>query len=148
LLDNALASMGAGLSGAMMAKMLYPDTQVVAVCGDGGFMMNAQEMETAVRLELNLLVIVLNDNAYGMIKWKQQGMGFDDFGLDYGNPDFVALANSFGANGYLIDSDEHLQQTLDHCLNNPGVHLIELPVDYSLNHEILNVQLKNKACAL
>jgi acetolactate synthase-1/2/3 large subunit len=148
LLDNALASMGAGLSGAMMAKMLYPDTQVVAVCGDGGFMMNAQEMETAVRLELNLLVIVLNDNAYGMIKWKQQGMGFDDFGLDYSNPDFVALANSFGANGYLIDSDEHLQQTLDHCLNNPGVHLIELPVDYSLNHEILNVQLKNKACAL
>ena len=148
LLDNALASMGAGLSGAMMAKMLYPDTQVVAVCGDGGFMMNSQEMETAVRLKLNLLVIVLNDNAYGMIKWKQQSMGFDDFGLDYGNPDFVAYANSYGANGYLINSDEHLQRTLDHCLNKPGVHLIELPVDYSLNHEILNVQLKDKACAL
>lgn len=148
LLDNALASMGAGLSGAMMAKMLHPDTQVVAVCGDGGFMMNSQELETAVRLKLNLLVIVLNDHAYGMIKWKQQDMGFADFGLDYGNPDFVAYARSYGANGYLINSDEHLQQTIAHCLSSPGVHLIELPVDYSLNHEILNVELKDKACAL
>jgi acetolactate synthase I/II/III large subunit len=146
LLDNALASMGAGLSGAMMAKMLYPDTQVVAVCGDGGFMMNSQELETSVRLKLNLLVVVLNDNAYGMIKWKQQAMGFEDFGLDYGNPDFVAYARSYGANGHLITSDQHLQQTLDYCLNTEGVHLIELPVDYSLNHEILNVQFKNKAC--
>jgi acetolactate synthase I/II/III large subunit len=146
LLDNALASMGAGLSGAMMAKMLYPDTQVVAVCGDGGFMMNSQELETAVRLKLNLLVVVLNDSAYGMIKWKQQGMGFEDFGLDYGNPDFVTYARSYGANGHLITSDTHLQQTLDHCLNSAGVHLIELPVDYSLNHEILNVKFKNKSC--
>ncbi len=148
LLDNALASMGAGLPGAMMAKMLYPDAQVVAVCGDGGFMMNSQELETAVRLKLNLLVIVLNDHAYGMIKWKQQGMGFDDFSLDFGNPDFVTYARSYGANGYLVNSDQHLQETLDHCLGSPGVHLIELPVDYSLNHDILNVQLKNKACAL
>ncbi|MBC52419.1 MAG: acetolactate synthase large subunit [Gammaproteobacteria bacterium] len=148
LLDNALASMGAGLPGAMMAKMLNPGRQAVAVCGDGGFMMNSQELETAVRLKLDLLVIVLNDHAYGMIKWKQQDMGFDDFGLDYGNPDFVAYAQSYGAHGYLIESDKHLQQTIEHCLSNPGVHLIELPVDYSLNHEILNVELKNKACAL
>tara|TARA_R100001015_G_C4552083_1_gene113732 strand:- start:443 stop:778 length:336 start_codon:yes stop_codon:yes gene_type:complete len=111
-------------------------------------MMNSQELETAVRLKLDLLVIVLNDHAYGMIKWKQQDMGFDDFGLDYGNPDFVAYAQSYGAHGYLIESDKHLQQTIEHCLSNPGVHLIELPVDYSLNHEILNVELKNKACAL
>lgn len=148
LLDNALATMGAGLPGAMMAKMLYPDTQVVAVCGDGGFMMNSQELETAVRLKLNLLVIIVNDNAYGMIKWKQQAMGFDDFGLDYGNPDFVTYAQSFGANGYRIHSDEHFQQTLDNCLNTDGVHVIELPVDYSLNHKILNVLLKEKACLI
>ncbi len=148
LLDNALASMGAGLSCAMMAKMLNPDTQVVAVCGDGGFMMNSQELETAVRLKLNLVIIILNDNAYGMIKWKQQDMGFDSFGLDYANPDFVGYAQSFGAHGYLIQNDKHFQQTLDSCLTTSGVHVIELPVDYSLNHEILNVLIKKESCQL
>ncbi|KXS53866.1 MAG: acetolactate synthase, catabolic [Marinobacter sp. T13-3] len=146
LLDNALASMGAGLPSAIAAKIARPDSQVVAICGDGGFMMNSQELETAVRLELDLVVIVLNDNAFGMIKWKQEGMGFDDFGLDYGNPQFVDYARSYGANGYLATSDDHFQETLDHCLASPGVHLIELPVDYSLNHRILNVLLKEKAC--
>ena len=148
LLDNALATMGAGLSSAMMAKMLYPNTQVVAVCGDGGFMMNSQELETAVRLKLNLVVIIVNDNAYGMIKWKQHAMGFDNFGLDYANPDFVTYAQSYGAHGYRIQNDEHFQQTLDTCLTSTGVHVIELPVDYSLNHEILNVMLKEKTCQL
>jgi len=148
LLDNALATMGAGLSSAMMAKILYPDTQVVAVCGDGGFMMNSQELETAVRLKLNLVVIIVNDNAYGMIKWKQHAMGFDNFGLDYANPDFVTYAQSYGAHGYRIQNDEHFQQTLDTCLTSNGVHVIELPVDYSLNHEILNVMLKEKTCQL
>lgn len=148
LLDNALATMGAGFPGAMMAKILYPDTQVVAVCGDGGFMMNSQELETAVRLKLNLVVIILNDNAYGMIKWKQQAMGFDSFGLDYGNPDFVTYAQSYGAHGYRISSDEHFRQTLDECLGTDGVHVVELPVDYSLNHDILNVLLKEKSCQL
>ncbi|MBA3487485.1 MAG: acetolactate synthase large subunit [Lysobacter sp.] len=148
LLDNALATMGAGFPGAMMAKMLYPDTQVVAVCGDGGFMMNSQELETAVRLKLKLVVIILNDGAYGMIKWKQQAMGFENFGLDYRNPDFVGYANSYGAHGYRITSDEHFQQTLDQCLGTDGVHVIELPVDYSLNHDILNVLLKEKTCHL
>jgi acetolactate synthase-1/2/3 large subunit len=148
LLDNALATMGAGLSSAMMAKMLYPNTQVVAVCGDGGFMMNSQELETAVRLKLNLVVIIVNDNAYGMIKWKQHAMGFDNFGLDYANPDFVTYAQSYGAHGYRIKNDEHFQQTLGTCLASTGVHVIELPVDYSLNHEILNVMLKEKTCQL
>ncbi|PPK50815.1 acetolactate synthase large subunit [Marinobacter persicus] len=146
LLDNALASMGAGLPSAIAAKIARPDSQVVAICGDGGFMMNSQELETAVRLELDLVVIVLNDNAFGMIKWKQEGMGFDDYGLDYSNPKFVDYARSYGANGYLATSDDHFQETLDHCLASPGVHLIELPVDYSLNHRILNVLLKEKAC--
>ncbi|MEX2525730.1 MAG: acetolactate synthase large subunit [Gammaproteobacteria bacterium] len=148
LLDNALASMGAGLPGAMMAKMLYPETQVVAVCGDGGFMMNSQELETAVRLKLNLLVIIVNDSAYGMIKWKQKDMGFEDFGLDYDNPDFVTHAQSYGANGYRVQSDDHFQETLDHCLNTAGVHVVDLPIDYSLNHQILNVLLKEKACLI
>ena len=81
LLDNALATMGAGLPSAMMAAMLYPERRVMAVCGDGGFMMNSQEMETAVRLGLNLVVLILNDSAYGMIRWKQAVDGFPDFGM-------------------------------------------------------------------
>ena len=92
LLDNALATMGAGLPSAMMAAMLYPERRVLAVAGDGGFMMNSQEMETAVRLKLNLVVLVLEDNAYGMIRWKQAVDKFPDFGLGFGNPDFVKYA--------------------------------------------------------
>jgi len=151
LLDNALASMGAGLPSAMMAKMLYPDRQVVAVCGDGGFMMNSQELETAVRLGLDLTVIVLNDGAYGMIEWKQQDLGFERFGLQYGNPDFVKYAESYGAKGYRPDSDPAFGRILETCLEQPGVKLIDLAVDYSLNHPILNELIKNaqehKSCA-
>ncbi|MBL1233522.1 MAG: acetolactate synthase large subunit [Vicingaceae bacterium] len=148
LLDNALATMGAGLPAAMMAKIIYPERKVVAVCGDGGFMMNSQEMETAVRLKLNLVVIILNDNAYGMIKWKQEGMGFESYGLDYANPDFVKYAESYGAVGHRPTNDDELVATIEKCLNSDGVHLIDLAVDYSLNHSILNVILKEKTCIL
>ncbi|MCH8941890.1 MAG: acetolactate synthase large subunit [Bacteroidetes bacterium] len=148
LLDNALATMGAGLPSAMAAKLINPDKKVISVCGDGGFMMNSQELETAVRLGLNLVVIILNDNAYGMIKWKQEGMGFDNFGLDYKNPDFVKYAESYGASGYRPDSCEDFCKVLEKCLNKDGVHVIELAVDYSLNHSILNVLLKEKSCIL
>lgn len=148
LLDNALASMGAGLPSAMMAKLINPEKKVVAVCGDGGFMMNSQELETAVRLKLNLVVIILNDSGYGMIKWKQEGMGFENFGLDYSNPDFVTYANSFGAIGHRASSDAGLREILSSCLSLEGVHVIDVPVDYSLNHPILNVLLKEKTCLL
>ncbi len=148
LLDNALATMGAGLASAMAAKMLHPERKVVSVNGDGGFMMNSQELETAVRLNLDLVIIVLNDSAYGMIKWKQQGMGFEDFGLDYNNPDFVKYAESFGAEGHRPASAADFQTILDESLNSSGVHLIDLPVDYSLNHSILNVLITESASAL
>ena len=92
LLDNALATMGAGLPSAMMAAMLHPERRVLAVCGDGGFMMSSQELETAVRLGLNLVVLILEDDAYGMIRWKQAVDGFPDFGMTFGNPDFVRYA--------------------------------------------------------
>ena len=95
LLDNALATMGAGLPSALEAARLYRDRRVMAICGDGGFMMNSQEMETAVRLKLNLVVLVLRDNSYGMIRWKQYSMGLPDFGLQYGNPDFPKYAESY-----------------------------------------------------
>jgi len=148
LLDNALATMGAGLPSAMASAMVYPDRKVMAVCGDGGFMMNSQEMETAVRLGLNLTVLIVNDNSYGMIRWKQANMGFADWGLDYGNPDFVKYAESYGANGYRVESSAHLRELLAHCRDTPGVHLIDCPVDYSENDRILNIEIKELSQAL
>lgn len=148
LLDNALATMGAGLPSAMASAMVYPDRKVMAVCGDGGFMMNSQEMETAVRLGLNLTVLIVNDNSYGMIRWKQANMGFADWGLDYGNPDFVKYAESYGANGYRVESAAHLKELLAHCRDTPGVHLIDCPVDYSENDRILNIEIKELSQAL
>ena len=145
LLDNALATMGAGLPSAMAAKLVHPDRQVMAICGDGGFMMNSQELETAVRLKLDLVVLVLRDNAYGMIKWKQAHMGLNDFGLDYGNPDFVRYAESYGAHGHRVASSGELLPLLTKCLDASGVHLIEVPVDYSENDQILNKQIKEES---
>jgi acetolactate synthase-1/2/3 large subunit len=142
LLDNALATMGAGLPSAMASAMVYPDRKVMAICGDGGFMMNSQEMETAVRLKLNITVLILNDSSYGMIRWKQANMGFKDWGLTYGNPDFVKYAESYGANGHRITSAQNLTETIDKCLNSEGVHLIDCPVDYSDNDRILNHEIK------
>ncbi len=146
LLDNALATMGAGLPSAMAAKMVNPDKNVIAVCGDGGFMMNSQEMETSIRLGLHITVIILNDNSYGMIKWKQAGMGLPNFGLDLGNPDFVKYAQSYGAQGHRPTSCEDFAKILDYCIKTKAVHLIDLSVDYSLNHSILNnlVSKRNK----
>jgi len=145
LLDNALASMGAGLPSGLLAKLINPDKKVVSVCGDGGFMMNSQELETAVRNKLDMVVIILNDSSYGMIKWKQKDMGFDDYGLDFGNPDFVKYAESYGAIGHRPESDEDFRNILDECLSTKGVHVIDLPVDYSMNHSILNVLIKEES---
>jgi acetolactate synthase-1/2/3 large subunit len=124
---------------------VYPDRPVVAVCGDGGFMMNSQELETAVRLKMNLTVIILRDDGYGMIRWKQSNMGFADFGLDYGNPDFVLYAQSYGAHGHRVESAEGFLPLLERCLSTPGVHVIDCPVDYSENDFILNVELKRRS---
>jgi len=148
LLDNALATMGAGLPSAMASSMVYPDRKVMAICGDGGFMMNSQEMETAVRLKLNITVLILNDNSYGMIRWKQANMGFKDWGLTYGNPDFVEYAKAYGANGFRIDSAASLPKVLRGCLDTPGVNLIDCPVDYSDNDLILNRQIKELSAAI
>jgi len=145
LLDNALASMGAGLPSAIAARIVHPKREILAICGDGGFMMNSQEMETVVRLGLDLVVIVLKDNAYGMIKWKQTNMGFSNFGLDIGNPDFVTYAESYGAKGYRINAAEELIPQLEFCFKTSGIHLIEVPVDYSDNDRILNHEIKEKS---
>jgi acetolactate synthase-1/2/3 large subunit len=148
LLDNALASMGAGLPSAMAARLVYPDRKVMAICGDGGFMMNSQELETAVRLRMQLVVLILRDDAYGMIKWKQAQMGFDDYGLDYGNPDFVKYAESYGAHGHRVQSAEQLIPLLKECHEAEGVHVIDLPVDYSDNDRILNHDIQERSALI
>ncbi len=148
LLDNALATMGAGLPSAMMAAMLNPDQQVMAICGDGGFMMNSQEIETAVRLGLNMVVTILNDNSYGMIRWKQAHAGFEDFGLEFNNPDFVQYANSYGATGHRVESTEDLIPTFERAFEAGGVHLVEVPVDYSENKRVLIDELAEKVCLI
>jgi len=145
LLDNALATMGAGLPSAMASHLVHPDRPVVAVCGDGGFMMNSQELETAVRLKMHITVIILRDDGYGMIRWKQSNMGFTDYGLDYGNPDFVMYAQSYGAKGHRVESAESFLPLLERCLSEPGVHVIDCPVDYSENDAILNSELKRRS---
>lgn len=144
LLDNALASMGAGLPSAMSASIVFPQRKVIAVCGDGGFMMNSQEMETAVRLNLNINVLILRDDAYGMIKWKQSAMRFDNYGLDFGNPDFVKYAESYGARGHRLEKTEEFVGLLQKCLDTPGVDLIDVPVDYSENERVLIKELLEK----
>nr|WP_316836515.1 acetolactate synthase large subunit [Pseudoalteromonas sp. FUC4] len=142
LLDNALATMGAGLPSAMAAKLVYPDKPVLAICGDGGFMMNSQELETAIRLDQHLIILILRDDAYGMIKWKQANMEFEEFGLDYGNPDFVKYIQAYGGKGHRISSANELLPLIKACMNEHGVHLIDIPIDYSENDQILNHDLR------
>jgi acetolactate synthase I/II/III large subunit len=147
LLDNALATMGAGLPSAMMAAMLHPDRRVLAVCGDGGFMMNSQELETAVRLKLNLVVLILDDNGYGMIRWKQAVDHFADWGLTFGNPDFVKYAEAYGAKGSRVERTENLVPTLEAAFAGGGVHVVTVPIDYSENMRVLVDELKNRVPA-
>ena len=144
LLDNALATMGAGLPSAMMAAMLYPKRRVLAVCGDGGFMMNSQEMETAVRLGLNLVVLILEDSAYGMIRWKQAVDKFPDWGLTFSNPDFVRYAESYGATGHRVKRTDDLVPTLEAAFKDTGVHLVTVPIDYAENTRVLVEELQGR----
>ncbi|MEJ0035788.1 MAG: acetolactate synthase large subunit [Gammaproteobacteria bacterium] len=144
LLDNALATMGAGLPSAMMAALLYPTRRVMAVCGDGGFMMNSQELETAVRLRLNLVVLIIADGAYGMIRWKQAVDRFPDFGMSFTNPDFTKYAEAYGARGTRVETIGELVPTLEKAFTDGGVHLVAVPVDYSENERVLVQELRQR----
>lgn len=144
LLDNALATMGAGLPSAMTVAMLYPKRRVMAVCGDGGFMMNSQELETAVRLKLNVVVLVLEDHAYGMIRWKQAVDHFPDFGMTFNNPDFVKYAEAYGAKGHRVSAIGEFKPTLERAFTEGGVHLVVVPIDYTENTRVLVDELKQR----
>jgi acetolactate synthase-1/2/3 large subunit len=141
LLDNALATMGAGLPSAIMAALLNPTCRVLAIAGDGGFMMNSQELETAVRLGINLVVLILRDNAYGMIRWKQAVDGFADFGLTFGNPNFDTYAKSYGIGGTTVKGADDLASALEAAFAAGGVQLVTVPVDYSENNRVLMDEL-------
>ena len=114
------------------------------VCGDGGFMMNSQEMETAVRLGLNLVVLILEDCAYGMIRWKQAVDKFPDWGLTFGNPDFVRYAKSYGAIGHRVKRTDDLVPTIESAFKETGVHLITVPIDYIENTRVLLDELQGR----
>ncbi|MEO7853422.1 MAG: acetolactate synthase large subunit [Rubrivivax sp.] len=144
LLDNALATMGAGLPQAIMAAMLYPKRRVLAVCGDGGFMMNSQELETAVRRRLGLVVLVLVDNAFGMIRWKQAVDGFADFGMTFGNPDFARYAQAYGAQGRHVTDIAEFAPALEMAFQAGGVHLLAVPIDYAENKRVLVDELRDR----
>jgi len=145
LLDNALATMGAGLPSAITAKCLNPGRRVLAVCGDGGFMMNSQELETAVRMKLDLVVLVVEDFAYGMIRWKQAVDHFADFGMTFGNPDFVRYAQSYGAHGHRVTAASEVIPMLEKAFSQGGVHVVAVPIDYSENMRVLVEELGNRS---
>ncbi|MCF6212066.1 MAG: acetolactate synthase large subunit [Gammaproteobacteria bacterium] len=133
LISNGFASMGIAVPGAIAAKLACPERKVVAVTGDGGFLMNVQEIETACRLKIPMVVLIWNDAAYGLIEWKQMNQFGRTSHVKFNNPDFIQLAQSFGAKGYRIEQADQLLPTLRQALNDDAVSIIDCPVDYSEN---------------
>jgi acetolactate synthase-1/2/3 large subunit len=133
LISNGFAAMGIALPGAIAARLLYPDRRVVAVVGDGGFLMNAQELETAVRLRLPIVIVVWRDQGYGVIRWKQQLRFGRASAVDFGNPDLVRFAESFGATGFRVARADELGEVLAKALACDGPAVVDCPVDYAEN---------------
>ncbi|MBP9718404.1 acetolactate synthase large subunit [Candidatus Gracilibacteria bacterium] len=148
LISNGFASMGISLPGALAAKMVHPDKKVVAICGDGGFLMNSQELETARRHGLNFVVLIFDDSKYGMIEWKQQNYyGGESFAMSFNNPDFIKYAESLGCVGMRVEKTEDLLPTLKRALATPNVVIVDVPVDYTENFELTN-RLGHLVCPL
>ncbi len=133
IISNGFAAMGIGVPGALAAKLVHPERRVVTITGDAGFLMNSQELETALRLGLSFVVLIWNDSAYGLIKWHQNRRFGRDTQIGFNNPDFVQYAESFGARGYRVDSAEQLIPVLDQALHCGTVAVIDCPVDYAQN---------------
>jgi len=147
IISNGFASMGIAVPGAIAAKMVSPDRAVVAVTGDAGFMMNSQEIETAMRLQVAVVILIWNDAGYGLIEWKQMHQFQRSSHVDFTNSDFVKYAESFGAAGYRVTGPGQLQGILKKALAQPTVSIIDCPVDYSENLK-LTEQLGNLVCPI
>lgn len=147
LISNGFASMGIGLPGAIAAKLVHPDRTVMTINGDAGFMMNSQEIETALRLDLALIIMIWNDSKYGLIKWHQDKKFNRDAFIDFNNPDFVKYAESFGAKGYRVSSAGELLPTIERAIADNTVVVIDVPVDYSENMK-LTEKLGNLVCPI
>jgi acetolactate synthase-1/2/3 large subunit len=139
--------MGAGLPSAIVASMLYPERRMLAVCGDGGLMMNSREMETAAPLGLNLVVLILQDNAYGIIRGKQAVDGFANWGLSFGNPNFREVCRGVWRQGLAGEVAGGLAPTLEAAFNAGGLHIVVVPADFSENIRVLVVDLRNSVPA-
>src|SRR5919197_4326520 len=136
IISNGFASMGIALPGAIGAKLLYPDRRVLAACGDGGFLMSVQELETAVRAGTNFVALIFEDSGYGVIRWKQlRHYGRPAF-VDFGNPDFAALAESFGCRGYKVTAAQELRPILEEAFRQRVPAAVAFPGDYSEKLEV------------
>jgi acetolactate synthase-1/2/3 large subunit len=137
LISNGLSTMAWTLPGAIAAKIARPTAKVLVATGDGAFLMNSQEIETALRLRTPIAILIWVDNAYGLISWKMDLEIGHNVDTHFGNPDFVAYAESFGAKGYRISAAEELLPTLREALKDDTVSIIACPVDYSANNALI-----------
>ncbi len=147
IISNGFASMGIAVPGAVAARLACPSRAVVAVTGDAGFLMNSQEIETAMRLGLALVVLIWNDGAYGLIEWKQMNAYGRKTSVEFGNPDFVRYAESFGAKGYRVERTADLLPILRRALADDTVSVIDCPVDYAENLK-LTAKLGEMVCMI
>jgi acetolactate synthase-1/2/3 large subunit len=146
-ISNGFCSMGFALPGAIGAKLVHPDRRVLAICGDAGFMMNVQEMETAKRIGANVVAMVWEDKSYGLIAWKQDNEFGKHTDLTFDNPDFMKLADAFGWRGFRVENARDLLQTLEEALACGQPALVVVPIDYSENVK-LTKRLGNIVCPI
>jgi acetolactate synthase-1/2/3 large subunit len=145
LIDHALGSMGISLPAAIAAKLVFPERKVAVLTGDGGFMMNSQDLETAVRLDLDIIIVIFNDSGFGMIRAKQMADGHGHYAVEFKNPDFVAYANSFGAHGHRVDDPGQFRAMLDEAASQGGIHVIDVPVSAKQDMALLK-EMKSVDC--
>jgi acetolactate synthase-1/2/3 large subunit len=147
LIPNGFCSMGFALPGVIAANLVHPDRKVLAICGDAGFLMNVQEMETARRLDADIVAMVWEDNAYGLIAWKQEGEFGRHTDLAFGNPDWMKLADAFGWQGHHVENSADLAAALRQALDEKGPSLVVVPIDYRENM-LLTERLGNIVCPI
>ena len=147
LIPNGFCSMGFALPGAIAAAMVYPDRRILSICGDAGFLMNVQEMETAKRLNTNMVIMVWEDKEYGLIAWKQENEFGKHTDLAFNNPDWLKLADSFGWHGHIVPTSSDTKDILEKAFNESGPSLVVVPIDYDENIK-LTERLGDIACPI